>query len=175
MDLIPQHISKLFQRTKVLVVDDEFYSRKVIRALLMALGVTDIFDADSGAKGLEAIPALVPNVVLVDWEMPKMDGAAFAKAVRNPGKFAYPNVPMIMLTGHSERWRVEEAMRLGVNEYLVKPVSGKMLCDRLITTLIKPRPIVRLGDYYGPEPRPASAYQPVNDISIPMDDVILVN
>ena len=108
----------------------------------------------------------LPDVVLVDWEMPNMDGAAFAKLVRQPGAFRHPNVPMIMLTGHSERWRVEEAMRVGVNEYLLKPVSGKLLCDRLIATLNNPRAIVKVGRYYGPEPRRASAYKPVNEASI---------
>jgi YesN/AraC family two-component response regulator len=44
-----------------------------------------------------------------------------------------------MLTGHSERWRVEEALRLGVNDYLLKPISGKLLCDRLVSILTKPR------------------------------------
>ena len=163
MQLIPQHISSLFRDAKVLVVDDEYYSRKVIRTLLLAVGMSKIFDAESGARGLEMIRMVVPDVVLVDWEMPNMDGAAFAKTVRNPGGFPYPNVPIIMLTGHSERWRVEEAMRLGVNEYLLKPVSSKMLCDRLVTTLTKPRSIVRVGKYYGPEPRPASTYKPVNE------------
>jgi two-component system, chemotaxis family, chemotaxis protein CheY len=95
------------------------------------------------AKGLDAIRAIAPDVVLVDWEMPGMDGAAFSKAVRVSGTFPYPNVPIIMLTGHSERWRVEEAMRLGVNGYLLKPVSGQMLCDRLVSTLTKPRAAAR--------------------------------
>jgi two-component system, chemotaxis family, chemotaxis protein CheY len=139
IQVIPQDISSLFQDVKVLVVDDEFYSRKVARTLLMAMGITNIYDADSGAKGLEALRAIAPDVVLVDWEMPVMDGAAFSKAVRNPGGFPYPNVPIIMLTGHSERWRVEEALRLGVNDYLLKPISGKLLCDRLVSILTKPR------------------------------------
>lgn len=139
IQLIPQHISTLLQGVKVLVVDDEFYSRKVARTLLMAMGITNIYDADSGAKGLEALRAIAPDVVLVDWEMPVMDGAAFSKTVRNPGGFPYPNVPIIMLTGHSERWRVEEALRLGVNDYLLKPISGKLLCDRLVSILTKPR------------------------------------
>jgi two-component system, chemotaxis family, chemotaxis protein CheY len=173
MTMIPQHVLNRLQTTKVLVVDDEYYSRKVIRTLLMAMGVSSIFEEPSGARGLEAIRLIVPDIVLVDWEMPNMDGAAFAKTVRAPGSFPYPNVPLIMLTGHSERWRVEEAMRTGINDYLVKPVSGKMLSERLVTNLTKPRPMVRLGSYYGPEPRPASAFKPVNDIS--MDDVILIN
>lgn len=58
-----------------------------------------------------------------------------------------------MLSGHGERWRVLEAMQLGVNEYLIKPVSAKALYDRLVTITIQPRPTVQLGDYYGPEPR----------------------
>jgi DNA-binding response OmpR family regulator len=58
-----------------------------------------------------------------------------------------------MLTGHVERWRVIEASRLGVNEFLKKPVSGKTLLDRIIAIMTQPRAMVRLGDYYGPEPR----------------------
>jgi DNA-binding response OmpR family regulator len=64
-----------------------------------------------------------------------------------------PDVPIIMLTGHVQRWRVVEAANLGVNEFLRKPVSGKSLLDRMVTILTRPRPMVRLGDYYGPEPR----------------------
>jgi two-component system chemotaxis response regulator CheY len=173
MSMIPQQVFNRLQSAKVLVVDDEYYSRKVIRTLLMAMGVSNIFEEPNGPRGLDAVRLLMPDVVLVDWEMPDMDGAAFAKTVRAPGSFPYPHVPLIMLTGHSERWRVEEAMRTGINDYLLKPVSGKMLSDRVITNLINPRPMVRLGSYYGPEPRPASAFKPVNDIS--MADVILVN
>ena len=58
-----------------------------------------------------------------------------------------------MLSGHGERWRVVEAVRLGVNEYLIKPVSAKALYDRLVSIMMQPRPVVQLGDYYGPEPR----------------------
>ena len=54
-----------------------------------------------------------------------------------------------------QRWRVIEAASLGVNEFLKKPVSGKALLDRMVAILTKPRPMVRLGDYSGPEPRKA--------------------
>ena len=64
-----------------------------------------------------------------------------------------PDIPIIVLTGHCERWRVVEAVRLGVNEYLTKPVSAKAIYDRLISIMAQPRPVVQLGDYYGPEPR----------------------
>jgi DNA-binding response OmpR family regulator len=64
-----------------------------------------------------------------------------------------PDIPIIMLTGHGERWRIVETVKLGINEVLCKPVSAKSLHDRLISILLKPRESVQLGDYYGPAPR----------------------
>lgn len=145
---------------RVLVVDDEYYSRKVIRTLLMALGTTKIDEAEDGADGLAAIRSLAPDVVLLDWEMPGIDGAEFVRQVRSPATFPAPNVPIIMLTGHSERSRVIEAVRVGVHEFLLKPVSGNALQARIISVLTKPRDMVRRGDFYGPEPRKLSSYKP---------------
>jgi DNA-binding response OmpR family regulator len=62
-------------------------------------------------------------------------------------------VPIIMLTGYGERSRVVEAVQIGVNEFLLKPVSSKALQDRLVAVLANPRPMVQIGDYYGPAPR----------------------
>jgi two-component system, chemotaxis family, chemotaxis protein CheY len=64
-----------------------------------------------------------------------------------------PDIPIIMLTGHGERRRVLQTIRLGVNEVLCKPVSAKALFDRLISILLKPRASVMVGNYYGPLPR----------------------
>ena len=83
--------------------------------------------------------------------------AEFMRIVRQPGKFALPDVPIIMLTGHVERERVVEAMRLGVNEFLCKPVSAKALQQRIMSIRGNPRPMVRIGEYYGPEPRKVKA------------------
>jgi len=64
-----------------------------------------------------------------------------------------PDIPIIMLTAHGERWRIVESLKIGVNEFLCKPVSAKALLDRLISILLKPRASVKFGDYYGPAPR----------------------
>ena len=82
-----------------------------------------------------------------------LSGPELVRIVRSPGVFPMPDIPIIILTGHCERWRVVEAVRLGVNEYLTKPVSAKALYDRLLSITTQPRPVVQLGDYYGPEPR----------------------
>src|SRR5437879_730019 len=162
MQANPQ-INALIKSAKVLIVDDEYYSRKVIRTLLLAAGLVNIDDAVDGPSGLEALIALAPDVVLLDWEMPGMDGAAFTRVVRSPNSFPYPNVPIIMLTGHGERSRVLEAVRLGVHEFLLKPVSSKALFNRIEAVLSRPRPMIRGGNYYGPERRKFSNYMPDAD------------
>jgi CheY-like chemotaxis protein len=146
-------LAAIFASTKALVVDDELYMRKVVRTLLMSIGVRTIYEAANGPAGLDCIRSVAPDVVIVDWEMPGIDGADFVRIVRSPETFPFPNVPIIMLTGHGERSRVIESAQVGVNEFLLKPVSSKALQDRMVAVLTNPRPFVRSGDYYGPAPR----------------------
>jgi len=163
MVALADDIKAMMGRTKVLIVDDEYYIRKVIRTLLLAMGCTKIYEAPDGASGLESIRALAPDVVLLDWEMPGIDGAEFVRRVRSPDSFPYPAVPIIMLTGHGERSRVLEAVRLGVHEFLLKPVSSSALQARILSVLTKPRNMVKRGAYYGPEPRKLATYKPGAD------------
>jgi two-component system, chemotaxis family, chemotaxis protein CheY len=146
-------VEKLVQSLTVLIIDDNQYMRKVVRNLLVNIGVKNIHEAVDGIAGLECIRAVSPDIVILDWEMPLLNGAELVRIVRSPGVFPIPDIPIIMLTGHVQRWRVMEAANLGVNEFLKKPVSGKALMDRIVAILTRPRPMVRLGDYYGPEPR----------------------
>src|ERR1039457_3873377 len=124
MQTLDENISRLMRMIKVVIIDDEYLMRKVVRALLMSIGVEQIFEAGDGISGLEAICTVVPHVVLLDWDMPGMTGAEFVRKVRSPANFPQPDVPIIMLTGHDERSGVIEAERLGVHEYVVKPVLG---------------------------------------------------
>jgi two-component system, chemotaxis family, chemotaxis protein CheY len=150
---------------KVLIVDDEPTMRKVTRSLLQAIGVRAIYEAHDGNSGLDVIRRLSPDVVIVDWEMPHPNGPEFVRTVRSPDTFPLPDVPIIMLTGHGERSRVIAAVNLGVNEFLVKPVSTKALLARLVSLIANPRPMVRIGDYYGPEPRQLSSLKPETDVA----------
>jgi DNA-binding response OmpR family regulator len=155
--LVPKHLEELIRSVKILIVDDDHNMRKVVRTMLTAIGVREIADVSEGMAGLQAICMSAPDVVILDWEMPEVNGAEFVRAVRAPGSFPFPNVPIIVLTGHGERSCVIEAMQLGANEYLLKPVSTKALFDRLVSVLARPRPMLRSGDYYGPQPRKAVA------------------
>lgn len=155
--LVPRHLEEMIRSIKVLIVDDDYHMRKVVRAMLTAIGVREISDVADGMAGLQAICTIAPDVVILDWQMPNVNGAEFMRAVRAPGCFPLPNVPVIVLTGHGERSCVVDAMQLGANEYLLKPVSTKALFDRLVSVLARPRPMVRAGNYYGPQPRRAAS------------------
>jgi CheY-like chemotaxis protein len=163
MASLAYQLARQLQQLSVLVVDDDPDMRKVARSLLQVCGVTKIHEAKDGISGLEAICTLLPDIVILDWEMPSLNGADFVRIVRSPGKFPLPAVPIIMLTGHSERTRIVEAVQVGVHEYLLKPISSTALLARIVTILAKPRPMIQRGEYYGPEPRKLAAYKPEFD------------
>ena len=163
MPLKDAQVEAVIRSARVLVVDDEFNMRKVIRTLLMSMGVKRIQEASDGHSGLDAVCTFTPDIVICDWAMPGLDGPGFVRAVRSPETFPYPDVPIIMLTAHGERSRVVAAARLGINEYVLKPVSSQALQARLLSVINHPRKMVRKGDYYGPEPRKTSAYKPAAD------------
>lgn len=150
---LPNWLQARLETLRVLVVDDDHHMRKVIRTMLAAIGVRTVYEACDGKAGLDVIRSSAPDIVIVDWEMPTMNGADFVRFVRSPGQFPLPDVPIIVLSGHGERWRVIEAARVGAHEYLLKPVSLMGLRDRIAAVLCKPRPSVKLEDYYGPLPR----------------------
>ena len=157
MDSKEESVKQLMRLIKVVVVDDRHMMRKVIRALLASIGVERIFEAGDGVSGLEAICSVAPHLVLLDWDMPTMNGAEFVRKVRAPGVFPQPEVPIVVLSGHRDESCAAEARRLGVNEYLVKPVLGRTLSDCILAVIAKPRPFVQIGDYYGPEPEQRTA------------------
>jgi two-component system, chemotaxis family, chemotaxis protein CheY len=172
MQPIASQFSQQLEALKVLIVDDEATMRKVTRSLLQVIGVKTIYEAADGRSGLEAICRWAPHVVILDWAMPSPNGPQFVRQVRSPGHFPYPDVAIIMLTAYGERSRVVEAVRLGVNEFLLKPVSSTALLARLVSIISRPREMVRKGDYYGPAPRKLSSYKPEADPTL--DDVVFV-
>jgi two-component system, chemotaxis family, chemotaxis protein CheY len=149
----PKYLEALIHSTRVLVIDDDYYMRKVIRSLLLACGIKTFSEAQNGVSGLEAILTLNPDVVILDWDLPDLNGPEFMRIVRSPLTFPKPAVPIVMLTGQVDREAVVEAVRLGVNEFLCKPVSAMTLHQRILAVRAKPREMVRIGDYYGPAPR----------------------
>jgi len=146
-------IDKLLQRLNILVVDHNAYMRRMTRMMLTNLGAKSVIEAADGLAALESIRTCDPDVMLLDWDMPVLTGMEVMRIVRSPEVFPRPNLPIIMLTNRGHRASVLQALRTGANEFLIKPTSAKALRDRLTSIVFKPRPMVRMGDYYVPEPR----------------------
>ena len=146
-----------FTRIRFLVVDDNTYMRRILRALLHGFGAREVLEAEDGAMGIEIFMAQQPDVVLLDWEMPILDGLEITKMIRQPETSANPHTPIIMVSGHTEKRRIAEARDAGITEFLAKPVSSKALYDRVFSVVAHPRPFIKTLTYYGPDRRRTAA------------------
>src|SRR5436309_2742485 len=142
-----------FSKLRFLVIDDNAHMRRIVRTLLHGFGARDVHEAEDGASGLEAFNRHAPDIVLTDWAMPIFDGLELTQMMRQPGANANPYVPIIMLTGHSEKKRVMAARDAGVTEFLAKPISAKALYQRILNIVVNPRPFVKAKSYFGPDRR----------------------
>jgi CheY-like chemotaxis protein len=142
-----------FTKLRFLLIDDNAFMRKVFKALLNGFGTRDVLEAEDGASGLEIFMTYAPDIVLLDWEMPILDGLEVTKMIRQPSTSVNPFAPIIMVSGHSEKRRVEMARDAGVTEFLVKPISSKALYDRVLAVVARPRPFIRTKTYFGPDRR----------------------
>ena len=127
---------------RVLIAEDNQYLRKLIRNLLVNVGVKKIDEVVDGLAGFEAIKSLDPDIVILDWDLPLLTGAELVRIVRSPGMLTRSSPPSIMFGASAERWRIAEAKRLGVNVYLTMPISAKTLLDRIVSILPKSRPAI---------------------------------
>jgi len=140
-------------RLSVLVVDDNQHMRSLVRTILESLGVSQIMEARDGAHALEKMAQTQIDLMIVDWNMEPMDGLALTRYLRTAEDSPDQFVPVIMLSGHTERARVMEARDAGVTEFMAKPVSARSLYARIVSIIENPRPFVRTAEYFGPDRR----------------------
>jgi CheY-like chemotaxis protein len=137
----------------ILIVDDNQHMRGILKELLRAAGVSDIKEASDPLEAFEYMKSSLVDLLLVDLAMPLMDGVEFTRMVRTNEDSPNHFLPIIMITGHSERSRVNAARDAGVNEFLVKPVTAKGLMERLSLIVNRPRNFVKSKQYFGPDRR----------------------
>lgn len=131
---------KLSSRMKILVIDDSIEARNVLKHLLRKKGFSNVHEAADGNDALQALHEAQEfsepfELVLCDWNMPKMTGLGLLQQIR--GEAAFVKLPFIMITVEGDRDKVIEAVRGGVNNYLVKPISGDKLYRKIYETFAK--------------------------------------
>lgn len=134
----------------VLVVDDNPHMRSIVVAILRGVGIGIVKEASDGADAMEVMRAGVPDIVIVDLNMFPIDGLEFTQMIRTAEDSPFPFVPIIMMTGHTERTKVTAARDSGVNELVAKPISAKTLLDRIVAVIDRPRSFVKTSTYTGP-------------------------
>lgn len=124
--------------------------RALLRTLLNAMGIRRIVECLEGADALKQLPLVKPDFILTDLSMAPMDGIHFTRAVRYLPDESECVIPIIMVTGHTERRRIEAARDAGVTEILAKPITAAGLFQRIEEIVLRPRPFVRSPEYCGP-------------------------
>ncbi len=116
---------------KVLIVDDSAVMRKVIMEALLKSDISNVGQAPDGHEAVKAVSEDQYDLVLMDWNMPKMSGIEAVKEIRAKGI----NVPIIMVTTESEKSRVLEALKNGANNYVVKPFTPELIAAKIKDTM----------------------------------------
>jgi two-component system, chemotaxis family, chemotaxis protein CheY len=110
---------------KILAVDDSPTMRRIIINTLKRAGFNDVIEASDGKDALAKLKVEKPNFVITDWNMPEMDGLTFITTLR--GMAEYKELPVLMVTTRSVKEDIVEAMKAGVNNYIVKPFTPDTL------------------------------------------------
>jgi len=118
---------------KILLVDDSRTIRNIQKNVLAQLGYKDIMEAADGVEALKLIAETRPDMALVDWNMPNMDGITLVRKIRETDR----QLPLIMVTTEAEKRRVIEAIQAGVNNYVGKPFTAETLAEKINATLTK--------------------------------------
>jgi len=115
---------------RALVIDDSKAMRIILKQILQSIGGTTVEEAANGKEGLEKLKSMEkPDVVLVDWNMPEMNGLEFVRAVR--GNPTFRSLPLMMVTTETETSQMGKALAAGANEYVMKPFTKDVIQEKL--------------------------------------------
>ncbi len=118
---------------RILSVDDSKSVRTVIRQSIEVLGF-EFLEAENGKEAFAILEqAGAPDLILLDWNMPEMDGLAFLKAIKEDSR--YRQIPVTMVTTETERCKVIEAIGIGAKNYVMKPFTQEELITKIMESL----------------------------------------
>lgn len=130
-----------FEGLSALVVEDEMFMRNLLTLLLQEMGFSPIYPAEDGAAALQRLEdtGTYVDVIILDLDMPLVDGFDFLRMLRASDKVRDKDVPVVVVTGNSEGRHLTRAVEMGIHGFIVKPVSKKTLAVRLHRALKRER------------------------------------
>ena len=114
---------------RFLVVDDSSTMRRIIINTLNKLGHSEVVEASNGREGLDRLNASEIDMVITDWNMPEMNGIEFIRTLR--GIDGMKETPVLMVTTNAAKDDIVEALRAGVNNYIVKPFTPDTFREKI--------------------------------------------
>ncbi|MDC7234204.1 MAG: response regulator [Spirochaetales bacterium] len=116
---------------KILIIDDSGVMRRIHKNTLIENKIPEeaLIEAADGKEALQLASKNEINLFLVDWNMPNLDGLSFVERIRNTER--YKTTPIIMVTSEAAKYNVIQAITAGVTDYVVKPIQGTVLWDKI--------------------------------------------
>ncbi|MEQ8435597.1 MAG: response regulator [Oceanicaulis sp.] len=151
-----------FSNVRALVIDDNAHMIQIIRSLLLGFGITRTYESRDAAEAFDIARQEAIDFIIVDYQMPILDGLEFTRMVRTAKDTRNPFIPIILLTAHTERSRIMAARDAGVTEVCAKPITAKQLWMKIAAVVNAPRPFVRAPQYFGPDRRRRDEGAPKN-------------
>ncbi|QBX38182.1 response regulator [Brevundimonas sp. S30B] len=136
-----------------MVIDDSSFSMDLTTHALLGFGIKTRYACHSAEEAVAILKDHNVDLIIVDCEMPGMDGYEFVRWLRRSGLEPNAFAPVIMTAGHVRRNRVTEARDCGANFLITKPFSAAALLERVIWVARDTRPFMEVGDYFGPDRR----------------------
>lgn len=147
----------------ILLVEDSPYMRNLTSEMLKLFGVGDILRCDNAEEAIDLLTIThirkssrhidKVDIVLTDWLMPDGPGEDLVKWIRTHESKNIAFLPIIVISGYTTEKLTFKTRDMGVNEILVKPISGKLLAQRICSVIDVPRQFIRTQDYFGPDRR----------------------
>lgn len=138
---------------KILIVDDYAPMRKLLISILRELGINRLSQSQDAIEAMRDLKSVEPDIIILDALMEPMDGLEFTRKVRHGDTDADPFIPIIMVSGQTEMNFIIRARDSGITEFLAKPISARLVYERICNVVENPRPFVRTENFFGPDRR----------------------
>jgi DNA-binding response OmpR family regulator len=142
-----------FRNASILIVEDNFPMLELVRSVVNTFGFEKIHTAKNGREGFKLFCEHNPDLVIADWMMKPINGITLTQMIRTDKRSPNFYVPVILMTGFSQRQRVFEARDSGVTEFMVKPFKADDLYKRIERIIESPRQFVQSPSFFGPDRR----------------------